>query len=97
MCIRDSSGPGYHIAQDGVFSAWGNNLLANKPTGDPNIWAYSYGTPIAPKEVRTFEIEMPRAQALNNGAMYLFDPQFHFTSIFTNHPEAELVPEGLAD
>ena len=91
------SGPGYHIAQDGVFSAWGNNLLANKPTGDPNIWAYSYGTPIAPKEVRTFEIEMPRAQALNNGAMYLFDPQFHFTSIFTNHPEAELVPEGLAD
>ncbi len=91
------SGPGFHVTQDGVFSAWGNNLLANKPTGNPDIWSYSYGKPIPPKAVVTFDIEMPRAAALNNGAMYLFDPQFHFTSIFTNHPEAELAPEGMAD
>ena len=76
------SGPGFHSTQDGVFTVWGNNLLANKPTSDPNLWSYSYGTPIQPKEVVTFDIEMPRAAGLNNGAMYLFDPQFHFTSIF---------------
>ncbi|QDU69601.1 hypothetical protein [Engelhardtia mirabilis] len=91
------SGPGFHVVQDGVFSVWGNNQLASKPTGDANIWNYSYGKPIPPKSVRTFDVEMPRAAALNNGAMYIFDPQFHFTSIFTNHPVAELVPEGLGE
>lgn len=91
------SGPGFHVVQDGVFSVWGNNQLASKPTGNPNIWSYSYGKPVPPGEVVTFDIEMPRGSALNNGAMYIFDPQFHFTSIFTNHPEAELEPEGLTD
>ncbi|MEO0649475.1 MAG: hypothetical protein AAFZ65_02205 [Planctomycetota bacterium] len=91
------SGPGFHSVQDGVFTVWGNNQLAQKETGDPNVWNYSYGKPIPPKAVVTFDIEMPRANALNNGAMYIFDPQFHFTSIFTNHPEAELIPEGKND
>lgn len=91
------SGPGFHSVQDGVFTVWGNNQLAGKPTGESNVWKYSYGKPVPPKTVATFDIEMPRANALNNGAMYIFDPQFHFTSIFTNHPEAELIPEGMTD
>ena len=40
---------------------------------------------------------MPRSMPLNNGAMYMFDPQFHQASIFTNHPDSELQPEGLDD
>ncbi|MHC4375512.1 MAG: hypothetical protein ACYS26_02830 [Planctomycetota bacterium] len=89
------SGPGFHSFQDGAFTVWGNNQLAGKPTGNSNIWSYSYGKPIPPKAVVTFEVEMPRSAALNNGAMYIFDPQFHFTSVYTLHPTAELVPEGL--
>lgn len=91
------SGPGFHSVQDGVFTVWGNNQLAQKATGDDNMWNYSYGKPVPPKTVVTFDVEMPRANALNNGAMYIFDPQFHFTSIFTNHPESELIPEGMND
>ncbi len=91
------SGPGFHFFQDGAFSVWGNNLLAGKKLGAEGIWDYSYGAPVPAKTVVTFEVEMPRSAALNNGAMYMFDPQFHFTSIGTNHPESELIPEGLAD
>ena len=40
---------------------------------------------------------MPRAAALNNGAMYIFDPQFHPSAIYTMHPTVETVPEGLDD
>ena len=90
------SGPGFHEVIEGEFTVWGNNQTAGKPTGNPNIWSYSYGKPIPPKTVVTFDIEMPRAQALNNGAMYMFDPQFHHSMIFTMHPRSELEPEGLA-
>jgi hypothetical protein len=29
--------------------------------------------------------------------MYMFDPQFHYTSIYTCHPISEFEPEGLLD
>ena len=73
------------------------DLAAADPTGDPSLFAYAYGRPITPKTVVTFEVEMPRAAALNNGAMYMFDPQFHYTSIYTCHPISEFEPEGLLD
>ncbi|MEM7309439.1 MAG: hypothetical protein AAF682_22340 [Planctomycetota bacterium] len=95
--ITGFSGPSFHSVIDGDFTAWGNNLLAGKPTGDPNLWAYSYGKPIPANTTLTFQIEMPRSMPLNNGAMYLFDPQFHHAAIFTNHPDSELRPEGLDD
>ena len=66
-----------------------------KPTGDADMWRYSYGKPIPPNTTVTFDIEMPRAQPLNNGAMYIFDPQFHHAAIYTMHPRSELEPEGL--
>ena len=95
--ITGFSGPGFHNVVDGEFTVWGNNFLADKPLGDPNIWAYSYGKPIPANTTVTFQIEATRSMALNNGAMYIFDPQFHHASIFTNHPESELRPEGLDD
>lgn len=61
------------------------------------MWDYSYGRPIPPNTTVVLRIEMPRASALNNGAMYMFDPQFHASAIFTMHPTSELVPEGLDD
>lgn len=91
------SGPGFASESTDPFSVWADEFLSGKPTGDPNIWNYSYGKPIPPKTVATFEIEMPRAAALNNGAMYMFDPQFHSSAIFTMHPESEMQVEGLAD
>lgn len=91
------SGPGFHNVQEGVFTIWGNNQLAFKQTGDPNIWAWSYGAPVHPGETRTFHVEMPRAMSLNNGAMYMFDPQFHSHSIYTMHPVSEVKPEHLKD
>jgi len=91
------SGPGFHNVVEGQFTVWGNNYLAGKPTGTPAIWDYAYGVPIPPNTTLTFQIEMERAMALNNGAMYMFDPQFHHASIFTNHPRSELQPEGLDD
>ena len=95
--VTGYSGPGFHTVVEGEFTVWGNNLLSGKPTGDPNLWAYSYGKPIPANTTVTFQIEMPRSMALNNGAMYMFDPQFHHAAIFTNHPVSELVPEGLDD
>ena len=91
------SGPGFHSVPEGAYTVLGNNKLAGKPLGDSDMWRYSYGKPVPANTTLTFQIEMPRAQPLNNGAMYIFDPQFHFASIFTNHPEAELIPEGLED
>lgn len=88
------SGPGFAPAS----GAWADaDLAAADPTGDPSLFAYAYGRPIPPKTVVTFEVEMPRAAALNNGAMYMFDPQFHYTSIYTCHPISEFEPEGLVD
>ncbi len=91
------SGPGFTPEIGGVYGVWSNEPLAGLPTGDPNIWRYSYGKPIAPNTTVTFEVEMPRAAALNNGAMYMFDPQFHPSSIFTMHPTSEIKPEGLGN
>ncbi|MEO0649296.1 MAG: hypothetical protein AAFZ65_01295, partial [Planctomycetota bacterium] len=91
------SGPGFTPETGGVFGAWSTQDLAGLPTGDPNLWRYSYGKPIPPNTTVTFEVEMPRSAALNNGAMYIFDPQFHASSIFTMHPTAEIEPEGLGD
>jgi hypothetical protein len=42
-------------------------------------------------------VELPRAAGLNNGALYLFDPQFHSGAIFTMHPLSEAEVEGLRD
>jgi hypothetical protein len=91
------SGPGFVPEFSGQPSVWGNDPLAGLPTGSPGMWDYAYGRPIPPKTTVTFEIEMPRAMALNNGAMYMFDPQFHASAVFTMHPESELQPEGLDD
>ena len=91
------SGPGFHSVVGGGIEPWGNNFLAGKPTGVPDMWAYAYGKPIPPKTTVTWEVEAPRAAAINNGAMYIFDPQFHFTSIWTMHPTSELEIDGLAD
>ena len=91
------SGPGFHALVGGGIEPWGNNLLAGKPTGTPNIWAYAYGKPIPAHTTVTFDIETPRSAGLNNGALYMFDPQFHYSSIWTMHPIAEKIPEGLQD
>ena len=91
------SGPGFTSETGGDFGAWSNDNLAGLATGDSNLWRYSYGKPIPPNTTVTFTVEMPRAAALNNGAMYIFDPQFHASSIFTMHPTAEVQPEGLDD
>ena len=91
------SGPGFHAVVGGGTYPWGNNQLAGKPTGAFGIWSYAYGKPIPAHTTVTFEVEAPRGSALNNGALYIFDPQFHFASIWTMHPTSELVPEGLGD
>ena len=91
------SGPGYTPETTGKFSVWGNEDLAGKPTGNPGIWNWSYGRPIPPNTTVSLQVEMPRAAALNNGAMYIFDPQFHPSAIYTMQPTAETVTEGLDD
>ncbi len=91
------SGPGFTAETSGGFGVWSNETLAGKTTGDPALWRYSYGKPIPPKTTVTFTVELPRSAALNNGAMYIFDPQFHASSIFTMHPTAEVEPEGLLE
>ena len=91
------SGPGFHAVVGGGTFPWGNNQLAGKPTGAADMWAYAYGKPIPAHTTVTFNVEAPRGSALNNGAMYVFDPQFHFASIWTMHPTSELIPEGLGD
>jgi hypothetical protein len=90
------SGPGFHSVVGGI-EPWGNNILAGSETGTDNIWAYAYGKPIPAHTTVTFDIEAPRSAALNNGALYMFDPQFHYSSIWTMHPTSELIPEGLSD
>ncbi|MDF1800485.1 MAG: hypothetical protein P1V81_15010 [Planctomycetota bacterium] len=91
------SGPGYHSVVGGGIEPWGNNQLNAKPTGVKDMWAYAYGKPIPPKSTVTFTVEAARSSAINNGAMYIFDPQFHFTSIWTMHPTSEMDSEGLND
>lgn len=95
--LNGFSGPGFHSIVGGGFFPWGNNQLSGKPTGANDLWAYAYGKPIPAHTTVTFQVEAPRASALNNGALYVFDPQFHYASIWTMHPTSELVPEGLAD
>ena len=91
------SGPGFHAFVPGSQAPWGHNGLAGQPTGSAGLWDYAYGAPIPPKTVKTFQIEVSRAQALNNGALYVFDPQFHFTGIYTMHPRSESEVEGLIE
>jgi hypothetical protein len=91
------SGPGFHPVVGGGTPPWGNNLLANKATGTSNIWAYAYGKPIPAHTTVTIDVEAPRAAGLNTGALYMFDPQFHYSSIWTMHHTAEKIPEGLED
>ena len=90
------SGPGFTPA--GGNGSWVEPDLANATAPEsPGLFEYAYGKPVPPRTVVTFEVEMPRAAALNNGAMYMFDPQFHYAAIYTCHPVAEFEPEGLAD
>ncbi len=93
--LEGFSGPGFTSETTDPFSVWAMEHLSSSTPGDSDIWSYSYGKPIAPGATVTLNVEMPRAAALNNGAMYLFDPQFHSGAIFTMHPRAEQVPEEL--
>lgn len=95
--ITGFSGPGFTSETSGPYGAWANEDLAGKPMGDPSLWSWSYGRPIPPNTTVSFQVEMPRAAALNNGAMYIFDPQFHPSAIYTMHPTAEIKPQGLDD
>jgi len=90
------SGPGF--APAGGNGSWVEPQLGAVPAPEAEgLFDYAYGRPVPAKSVVTFEVEMPRAAALNNGAMYMFDPQFHYAAIYTCHPIAEFEPEGLSD
>jgi hypothetical protein len=91
------SGPGFTSQTSDPYSVWANEDLAPFVTSDPSMWSYSYGTPIPPNTTVNFRVEMPRSSALNNGALYIFDPQFHASAIYTLHPTSETQPEGLDD
>jgi len=91
------SGPGFTSQTTDPFSVWANEDLSGLPTSDSSIWSYSYGRPIPANTTVTFAVEMPRASGLNTGALYLFDPQFHASAIYTLHPTSEVQPEGLDD
>ena len=95
--LEGFSGPGFTSQTSGPYSVWADEDLAGLPTTDPSIWSYSYGRPIPPHTTATFRVEIPRSSALNNGALYLFDPQFHPSAIYTMHPTSEVKPEGLDD
>lgn len=95
--LEGFSGPGFTSQTNDPFSVWADEDLSDLQTSDPDIWNYSYGRPIPPHTTVLFRVEMPRSSALNNGAMYIFDPQFHPSSIYTMHPTSEVKPEGLDD
>lgn len=95
--LEGFSGPGFTSETAQPYSVWANEDLAGKETSSDDLWSYSYGRPIPPNTTVLLRVEMPRASALNTGAMYMFDPQFHASSIFTMHPTSEMVPEGLDD
>jgi hypothetical protein len=91
------SGPGFHSLAGGGYEPWGSDDLAGKATGSAGMWDYAYGQPIPAHTTVTIDVEAPRAAGLNTGAFYMFDPQFHYSAIWTMHPTAQHVPEGLND
>lgn len=95
--LEGFSGPGFTSQTADPFSVWANEDLCTFTTSDPSIWSFSYGRPIQPHTTANFRVEMPRDSGLNTGALYIFDPQFHASAIYTLHPTSEIMPEGLDD